>query len=73
MQTTYNTKLLAPLRIPQQTTLDYIQRNSFGTAGTAPIQGVLSAEFQNYKGFNTRIEAGLCMDLFPINWFKRPT
>jgi len=52
------------LRIPQQTTLDYIQRDSFGTA---PIQGVLSAELQNYKGFNTRTEAELCMHLFPFN------
>lgn len=63
-------KLLVPLRIPQPTILDYIQRNHFGTAGTAPIQGVLSDEFQNYKGFDSRIEAGFCMHLFPI---KCPT
>lgn len=69
MQTTYNMKLLAP---PQQTTLVYIQRNRFGTAGTASTQGVLSAEFQNYKGFNTWI-ARFCMHIFTINWFKCPT
>lgn len=65
-QTTYHMKLPAPLRI-RQTTLDYIQRNSLVTAGTAPIRRVLSAEFQNFKGFDTRIEARFCMHFFSIN------